>query len=29
MASLVAWLGIILLVLHIIETMQKIEANRK
>jgi hypothetical protein len=29
MASLVAGLGIILLVLQIIETLQKIEANRK
>jgi hypothetical protein len=29
MASLAAGLGIILLVLQIIETLQKIEANRK
>ena len=29
MASLVTWLGIILLVLQVIETLQKIKANRK
>lgn len=29
MALLVTWLGIILLVLHIVETVQKIKANCK
>jgi hypothetical protein len=29
MASLVTWLGIILLVLQVIEALQKIKANRK